>query len=267
MSDIDPTRSIREFYVFHLRRLREEAGLSQNALGDAIHVSGKLIGLVETLKRRPTMKLSKALDAHFGLDRFFEALVPRLAEEVGLPPGFWEYVEEEACASQIKMYYQYYLPGLLQTEAYAREILKVGKRADKVEELVGTRLGRQEILRKEVPPNLVVLIEESVIRKVVGSREIAKLQLEHLLALMVEPHITIQVVPDDAPVYPEGSFTVLGFDNNPHLGYEESVGGRGHLIESGPHVTELVVKFDLIRSLALNSVDSEAFIRDVWEKM
>lgn len=267
MTDIDPMRSLHEFYVFHMRRLREEAGLSQNALGVKTQFSGKLIGLVEILKRRPTAKLSKALDTVFLLDRFFEGLIPRLADEAGLPPGFWEYIEEEARATRIKMYYQYYVPGLLQTELYAREVLKAGRQPDKIEELIATRLGRQEILRREEPPNIVVLLEEMILHKIVASRDISKGQLDHLLTMQKEPHVTIQVIPTNAPIYPEGSFTLLSFDREPDVGYEESVGGRGRLIESGPHVTELGVGFDLIRSVALNAADSGAVIRELWEKM
>ncbi|WUH97918.1 helix-turn-helix domain-containing protein [Spirillospora sp. NBC_00431] len=265
MTDINPMDSVHDFYVFHMRRLRNTAGLSQEALGPKVGYSGKFIGLVETKKRRPNKILSTGLDTYFELPQFFEALLPRIAEEAGLPPGFLEYIDEEALASQIKMYYHYLIPGLFQTEPYAREVLKAGKRADKIEELVTTRLGRQELLHKENPPNIVVLLDESVLRKIVGDREITRHQLKHLLSLIKEPHITIQVVPNGAQIYPEGSFALLSFDNEPDMGYEESFGGHGRLIEAGPHVTELAVGFDLIRSMALPAAESEALIRGISE--
>jgi hypothetical protein len=165
------------------------------------------------------------------------------------------------------MYNQNYIPGLLQIEAYAREVLRAGKRPDKLEELVATRMSRQEILRSETPPNVVVLLEERVLQKVVGDATSTSHQLAHLLQLTEEPNIAIYVVPCNAAVYPESSFTVLSFDHEPDAGYEESVGGRGRLIEAGAHVTELAVGFELIRENALTVTDSAALIRALMEKM
>ncbi|MFI0355339.1 helix-turn-helix transcriptional regulator [Actinomadura sp. 9N407] len=250
-----------------MRRLRDAAGLSQEALGPKVGYTGKFIGLVESKKRRPNKKLSVAMDHVFTVPKFFEALLPRIAEEVGLPPGFWEYIEEENNASRIKMYNQNYIPGLLQTEAYAREVLRAGKRADRIEELVATRLERQEILRRESPPNLVVLLEEGVLRKTVRDRETTKQQLAHLLKLLQEPNVAIYVVPSDAPIYPESSFTVLSFHDEPDMGYEESVGGGGRLIQAGTQVTDLAVGFELIRERAMTVADSETLIRTLMESL
>ncbi|MEU8342470.1 helix-turn-helix transcriptional regulator [Spirillospora sp. NPDC048832] len=265
MSEIDPMASALDMYAFHMKRLRDAAGLSQEALGLKVDYTGKFIGLVETKKRRPNITLSVALDELFQIPKFFEALLPRIAEEAGLPPGFWEYVEEEARASQIRMYNQNYIPGLLQNEDYARQVVKAGRRPDKVEKLVSTRMSRQEILRREVPPNVVVLLEEGVLRKVAGTPEITRRQLAHLLKLIQEPNISVYVIPASAQVFPESSFTVLSFDNEPDLGYEESVGGRGRLIPAGPLVTELGIGFELIRESALTAADSEALIQSSME--
>ncbi|WP_242888955.1 helix-turn-helix domain-containing protein [Actinomadura litoris] len=265
MSGIDPMASAHDFYIFHMKRLREAAGLSQDALGGRVGYTGKMVGLVETKKRRPNTKMSVAMDELHEIPKFFEAMLPRIAEEVGLPPGFWEYVEEEARASQIRLYNQNALPGLLQTPAYAWEVMRAGKRPDRVEELVKTRMERQEILRREDPPNVIALVDEGVLRKTVGSPERTKEQLAHLLELTEEPHITVYVVPSAAQIWPETSFTVLSFDNDPDLGYVESIGGRGRLLEAGPQVTELAVGFELIRENALTAADSEVLIRTLME--
>ncbi|WP_242909337.1 helix-turn-helix domain-containing protein [Actinomadura terrae] len=265
MSEIDPMTSAHDFYIFHMKRYREAAGLSQEALGGKVGYTGKMVGLVETKKRRFNTKMSVAMDRLYEVPKFFEAMLPRIAEEVGLPPGFWEYVEEEVRASQIRMYNQNYIPGLLQTEDYARAVVKAGRRPDRVGELVATRMERQEVLRREDPPSVVVLLEEGVLRKMAGTPEVTRQQLSHLLMLIREPNIAIYVIPANAQVFPESSFTVLSFDNEPDLGYEESVGGRGRLLEPGPHVTELGVGFELIRESALAAADSEALIRSVME--
>jgi transcriptional regulator with XRE-family HTH domain len=267
MSDIDPMVSALDFYLFHMRRLREGAGFSQEALGVKVGYTGKFVGLVETKKRRPNTKLSVAMDALYEIPKFFEAMLPRIAEEAGLPPGFWEYVEEEARASQIRIYGQFIVPGLLQIEAYAREVMRAGKRPERLEELVRTRMERQEIFRREDPPNIVLLLEEGCLRKVVGNRDITRAQLEQLVKYCHEPNFNVFMLRHSAQMFPEGSFTVLSFDNDPDMGYEESVGGRGRLIGPGRQVTELGVGFELIREQALPAAESEALIREVLETM
>lgn len=267
MPDIDPMASAHDFYVFHMKRLREAAGLSQAALGTRVGYTGKFIGLVETKKRRPNTKLSLSMDELFVVPSFFEALLPRIAEEAGLPPGFWEYVEEEARASQIRIYGQFVIPGLLQTPEYAREVMRAGRKPERLEELVQTRMERKEIFNREDPPNVIVALEEGALRKVAGTREVTRGQLEQLVKYCHEPNFAVYVLKHSAQVFPEGSFTVLSFEDSPDVGYEESVGGRGRLIEPGPQVTEFAVGFELIREQALPAAESEALIREILESV
>ncbi|MFC0039537.1 helix-turn-helix domain-containing protein [Actinomadura rayongensis] len=259
--------SARDFFIFHMKRLRDEHGLSQDALAERVDYTGKYIGMVETKRRRPSRKLAKKLDVVFGLPMFFEALLPRIAEEVGLPPGFWEYVDEEGRATLIRIYDQFIVPGLFQTEEYAREVLKAGRRPDRLEELVQTRLERQAVLEGEEPPTVIVVLEENAIRKVVGSREITRRQLEAILKWSQEPNITFYVVQAEAQSFPETSFVMLGFNDSQDVGYQDSIGGRGTLTEAGPAVTEMAVGFELIREVALSAADSAQLIREVMESL
>jgi len=256
-----------DLYLFHMKRLREKASLSQEALGARVGYTGKFIGLVETKKRRPNTKLSIAMDNLYDMPKFFEAVLPRIAEEAGLPPGFWEYVEEEGRASQIRIYGQFIVPGLLQNEDYAREVMRAGKRPKYLEELVRTRMDRKEVFSREEPPNVITVLEEGALRKIVGSQEITRRQLEQLVTYCHEPNFAIYVLAHSAQMFPEGSFTVLSFPSEPNAGYEESVGGRGRLIEAGTAVTELAVGFELIREKALQAEASEALIRQILEAM
>lgn len=260
-----PEESAQGFYAFHLRRHRERAGQSQPALGAQVHISGSLVSGIETCTRRPTLRLSQGLDRFFGLEMFFEGLFPRLLEESGLPAGFAEYAEAEARACMIKLYENFMITGLLQTDAYARAVLRAGQKADKLERLVAARMERQEILRREEPPWIVALLDEAAIRRVVGGRDVMREQLQHLLDTGQEPGVTIHIVPANAPVYPEGSFKILSFPVESDTGYVESAGGIGRLIEPGTHVAELAVLFELIRSVALPAAESEKLIRDILE--
>ncbi|MEV5573030.1 helix-turn-helix transcriptional regulator [Spirillospora sp. NPDC052269] len=266
MTELDPNSSSWDYFITHMKRVRGELGISGEALGKRINCTKGQISNVENKARRPTLRLAGALD---GLPNvppdMFTPLIPRIEEEIGFPPGFLDYLEEEARASQLRMYFQYMVPGIFQTVDYARAVLGAANRANRIDELLATRMERQEILVRDEPPSVVALLEEHVVRKIVGSREIARGQLARLLELCREPHVTIQIVPDDAAVYPESSATLLSFIDGPDSAYQEGLGGRGALIEAGREVARMATLFEQIRAVALAPPDSAALIREVWE--
>ncbi|GAB3961522.1 helix-turn-helix transcriptional regulator [Actinoallomurus acanthiterrae] len=266
---IDPKSSARAFYAVHLKRLRTERKLTQAELGGhpAVMVSDKLIGHVENCYRPPTRRLSKGLDKAFDIREFFEGLYAAIKRESGPAPSFWEYEEYEGIASSIKAYQNFLVPGLLQTEEYMRAVVSAGQRPDVVDQLVATRMARQEILRRDDPPWLVALLDESVIHRIVGGRDVMRRQLEYLLMAICQPNISLRIVPASAPVYPSGSFNLLGFHEDPALAYLESAGGHGQIIEPGRHVSAIEVLFDQIGAVALPVVDSEKLVRAVLEAM
>jgi hypothetical protein len=235
-------------------------------LGQEVH-DAQAAAAVENLRRSATRRLSTGLDKAFTLEEFFAGLYAAIKRESGIPSDFLEYTEYEELASSVKVYENFLVTGLLQNESYAREVLRAGQRADRLDELVAARMARQEILRRDDPPWLVVLLDESVIHRTVGDRDIMRAQLERLLEAMQEPNITVRVVPAGAPIYPTAAFSVLGFDNEPDLGYVVSEGGLGQLIEPGSHVSRLGVTFDRIGSFALLVPDSEKLIRTALESM
>ncbi|MEV0404479.1 helix-turn-helix transcriptional regulator [Actinoallomurus sp. NPDC050550] len=266
---IDPKSSARAFYAVQLKRLRSERKLTQAELGGhpAVMVSDKLIGHVENCYRPPTLRLSEGLDKAFDMREFFEGMYAAIKRESGIPSQFWDYAEQESLACGIKSYQHFLVQGLVQTEEYAREVLRVGQRPDRLDELVAARLNRQEILRSEDPPWLTILLDESVIRRVVGNRGIMQRQLEHLLAMMQGPNVVIRIVPSGAPVYLSGAFNLLSFHDAPSIAYVEGVGGHGQIIEPGRQVSDLEVLFDQAGAQALPVGDSAKLIRAVLEDL
>lgn len=262
-----PSESARAFFAFHLKRHREGKGWSQPALGAKIHISGSMVSGIELCTRRPTLKVCQKLDEVFGLSQFFEALYPRVIEETGLPAGFPEFVDAEAEAGMIKLYENFVITGIFQTEDYARAVLKAGQQPDKLQRLIATRKERQEILRREDPPVVVALLDASVLRRPFGGRGVMRAQLEHLLGLAELPHVHIHVVPEDAELCPEGAFMILCSVGEPDTAYAESAGGRGRLIDDDGYVAEVGILFEVIRSKALNAEDSQAAIRKALEEL
>ncbi|MFG2090797.1 MULTISPECIES: helix-turn-helix transcriptional regulator [unclassified Spirillospora] len=262
-----PSESARAFFAFHLKRHREEKGWSQPTLGTKIHISGSLVSGIELCTRRPTFKVCQKLDEVFGLDQFFEALYPRVIEETGLPAGFPEFIDAEADCDLIKLYENFVITGLFQTEDYARAVLRAGQHPEKLENLVTERMGRQEVLKRENPLVITALLDASVLRRSFGGPEVMRAQLDHLLTLSELPHVHIHVVPEDAELCPEGAFMILSSAGEPDTAYAESAGGRGRLIDDDGYVAELGILFELIRSKALNAEDSQAAIRKALEEL
>jgi transcriptional regulator with XRE-family HTH domain len=253
-------------YGYRLRRYRKKAGLSQDAVGTRFSVSGQMIGHIETAKRGATLEMSKGFDRLFVLDQYFEELWWHVRREQ-TPDWFREYVEAEGRASSVRLFGPLLITGLLQTDTYAREVLRAGQREDRLEELVSSRLARQEILDREDPPWLVFVFHEAAVRRMVGGPEVMREQYQRLLDAAKRPNIAIHVVPDRAPAYPSGGFTLFSFEDAPDLGYVEGVNGHGHMIEHGNQVEGVKVAFDLIRSVALPVQESADLIRAAMESV
>ncbi|MCO5997686.1 helix-turn-helix domain-containing protein [Actinoallomurus rhizosphaericola] len=262
--ELDPRVSAIAQYGYRLRYYRKKANLSQDALGARFGVTGQMIGHIETAKRPTTPEMSKGFDELFGLDAYFEELWWHVRREQ-TPSWFRDYVAAEARAASIRLFDPLLITGLLQTEAYAREVLRAGQPDEKLEQLVAARLARQEILDRKDAPWLVFVLSESALRRVVGGPEVMREQYARLLELAERPNITIHILPEDAPVYPSGGFTIFSFDEAPDLGYAEAVNGHGPLIEQRKPIEGLKVMFDLIRSAALSAAASADLIRALME--
>ncbi|GAB3966414.1 helix-turn-helix transcriptional regulator [Actinoallomurus acanthiterrae] len=265
--DIDPSASAAEQYAYRLRLHRERAELTQDDVGRECIISGKMIGHFENCRRIPTLDVSKELDRLFDLDRYFEELHPHVVRETALTPAFTSYAEQEQLADSLRIYQPLLVPGLLQKEAYAREVLRARQKDDRLARDVALRLGRQDILDRDDPPFLVILMKESVLREVVGDAEVMKGQLAHLLEMARRPNISIQVIPAGAPVYVSGGFMLLGYMEGADLAYVDGAGGYGQLIDAPQQVHSLAVRFDQVRGVALPISESEELIRAIMEQM
>jgi hypothetical protein len=218
------------------------------------------------MTRTPTVAVAQGLDSHFGIPHFFSPLILRIVEETGLPAGFAEFADTEAQANVIRLYENFVVTGLFQNEDYARAVLRAAERPDKLESQVQTRMARQGLLRRDNPPMVIALIDECALRRPFGGPEVMRKQYEHLLALIQDQKIALQIVPADAGICPEAAFELLSIEGSHTIGYAEVAGGRGHLIEDDAHVAELEVLFELIRRKAMSAAESEQMTRDLLEQ-
>ncbi|HEX4102741.1 MAG: helix-turn-helix transcriptional regulator [Pseudonocardiaceae bacterium] len=230
-----------------LRRLREAAEISRAEAGFAIRSSESKISRLEL--GRVSFKPRDVTDllAMYGVtdpekrEAFLE-MVARSNE-----PGWWhrytdlvadwfqDYLGLEESASRIQTWEQQFVPGLLQTEEYAKAIASHGwspMASQSVQRQVGLRMRRQALLGRPNPPKVWAVIDESVLRRPIGGSQVVSAQIAHLLELTKRPHVTLQVVPYQFSGYAaEGSFTTLRFTEPelPDVVYIEHLTGALYL--------------------------------------
>ncbi|PVZ09361.1 helix-turn-helix domain-containing protein [Actinomycetospora cinnamomea] len=210
-----------------LRRLREQCGMSREAAADIIRGSEAKMSRLELgrtgFKQRDVVDLLAAYGVTDDAEREAVLGLARRANEPGwwqpyndVMPGWLElYVGLEQAASVIRSYEAQFIPGLLQTEAYAQSVIELGQvaRPADVKERVALRMRRQQLLEDPASPDLWVVVDEAALRRTMGNIEVMRGQLEHLQAMMKRPRVTVQIVPftRSGQVATGGPFTLLRF--------------------------------------------------------
>ncbi|SFK49835.1 helix-turn-helix domain-containing protein [Streptomyces pini] len=252
-----------------VRRLRVAAGLTQAELGEKAHVVASRITQVERASgARPTLELARTLDDALGADDLLVDLWPYVYRETfpNWSRRFMEYAER---ASVIMQYAAHVVPGLLQTEEYARALLSVGRTLsgkEQLEERVAARIGRQARLWSPGTPELWVILDESVLRRPIGGRAVMRDQLASLLEAAEERHITVQVLPFDQGEHGAlgGSLTLLTMPDGSETVYTEGA-DYGQLVEEPAEIRPYRETYDRLRAAALPPLMSLDMIRSALE--
>ncbi len=180
-----------------------------------------------------------------------------------IPGWFADWVEIEAKATILRWWEPLLIPGLLQTEDYARAVLSTWRRdsPDEVEAKVAIRLGRQSVLASA---DFRVLLDESVLHRRIGAPEVMAMQLEHLLTMGARPNITIQVIPGAAGAYAglTGAFAVAEVPGESPTAYLET-GVQGITVRDPTLVSSAARMFDDLRDEALSRSRSLELIAEV----
>lgn len=268
--DIDPDASMAALFGSRVRRLRTAAGLTQAQLGARTHVVSTRITQVERASgARPTRELARALDAALGADGLLVDLWPHVHREA-FPDWSRTFMAYAARAVAIREYAAHVVPGLLQTEEYARTVLSVGlshRDAEHLEERLAARMERQKRLASDDRPELLVILDETVLRKRIGGAEVMRRQLAALLTAAGERHITVQVLPFTEGEHDMlgGSLTVLTLPDGSEVAYTEGA-DHGRLFEDPSDVRRFAVAYDRLRTAALPPRRSLDLIRSAMEE-
>jgi transcriptional regulator with XRE-family HTH domain len=252
-----------ETFAAELRAWRQRLGWSQVELGANIGYSDSHVSSVETTNRTPTLDFAKRCDESLQTPGTFERLHELITKEA-YPPWFSPFVHFEARATRIHCWDMRCLTGLLQTEDYARSIIRAGHpdaSPDTVERDVAARMERQCVLDREHPPFCWFVVHEAVFRTMFGADAVMRSQLDHLAGLAERPHVTVQVYPFAAPDCPGagGPVTIFDFSDGPSVGYAEGY-EAGRSIEAPPEVAKLLLMFDHLRASAMSPRESARLI-------
>ena len=231
-----------------LRRLREGAGVTRDDAGYHIRASGSKISRLElgrvSFKERDVTDLLE----YYGVDDTAERdKLVQLTREANatpwyqkfqdvVPDWFHVFVGLEEAAQLIRVYEVQFVPGLLQTEDYARAIISQGAPGtdpDEVERRVQLRMGRQQLLTRDNPPRYWVIMDEAALRRPMGGRDVHVAQIERLMDLVGEPNITLQVMPFryGGHAADGGAFTIMRFPETdlPDVVYMEYLTGAHYI--------------------------------------
>ncbi|MCW3839462.1 helix-turn-helix transcriptional regulator [Micromonospora yasonensis] len=178
----------------------------------------------------------------------------------------WQEIEREAVA--LRWFESLVLPGLLQTEAYARAVLTGAgliPRSD-IDRHLATRLNRQGVLRRDDPPQFTAVIDEAVLRRPVGGRDTMREQLEALIAACAEPHIRVHVVPSSVGAYAglNGPFVIAQCPDHRLAGYLDNQ-VQGQVVSDVDDLAAIMAAWENVRGEALSHWQSVDLIREVAE--
>ncbi|MFB8025883.1 MULTISPECIES: Scr1 family TA system antitoxin-like transcriptional regulator [unclassified Streptomyces] len=265
---LDPSSSPRALLGAELRHRREAADLSQEDLGAPLFVSGSFIGQLEAGTRRMQIDQAQKLDEVLGADGFFVRNCAALRKSK-YPDHFAEAAEAERLATTIREYAPLLIPGLLQTEAYARAVFRAYQPTateDVIDELVAARLERAQLLTDPTTPLLWVVLDEAVLRRRVGGPGVMAEALRHVTGLVRQHRIIAQVLPFSAGAHMAltGSLKLMRFPDAPALAYLQSL-GTGQLQDDPAVLSHYELTYDLVVASALSPEASLAMIESVAE--
>lgn len=226
-----------------------------------------MVSAVERGTRSTKRDQAASLDAALSTDGRLLRVWENLAKHDSVPDWFQQVVVLENQASELRMYHTSLVPGLLQTADYARTVLRYGRPwdcEDSIERLVKSRMERQSTLAKDDRPLLWAVIDEVVVRRVVGSSALMHEQLANLLELADGQQSRLQIVPERPLGHPglSGPFRLMSFCDKPTVVYVEHMLG-GELVDEPEHVQHCGTIFGALQAEALSPRASADLIREV----
>jgi Domain of unknown function (DUF5753) len=266
---LTPGASPTHFFGSEVRRAREAAGMPQAELGALVPCDKSVVSRIEVGLVQADEAFARACDVSFPQQGGFFMRFWKDCQtwSAAFPAAFREFAAYEAEALTIWTSQHSLVPGLLQTEAYARAVLErhPNVTSEQVTERVAARLARQSVLERTEPPLLWALLDENVLYRQVGSATIMQGQMTHLAAMARRPNITIQLIPrEGAHVGLQGGFD-MAETADAFVAHLEHI-SEGMTTDSPAIVAEASMRFDSLKADAYRRSESLTLIDEVAEK-
>ncbi|MGJ5828869.1 helix-turn-helix domain-containing protein [Streptomyces ossamyceticus] len=265
--------------------LRERAGIRREDAARILHVAPATVRRMETAEVALKIPYLQLLLKAYGVGDEEAEIFVRLAEEAN-KPGWWQrfhdilpnwfsmYVSLEGAAGLIRSYDPHFVPGLLQTEGYARAVMVSGAigqtRPDDIERHVALRMQRQELLTRKDAPRLWFVMDETALRRPVGGPDVMRAQLDRLLEVTELSHVTVQVTTFDTGPHPGtyGPFVLFRFamPELPDMVYSEYLTGAVYLDDRSEVATHLEV-MDRMAAQAATAQRTKEILRDLRKEL
>ncbi|WP_119726846.1 helix-turn-helix domain-containing protein [Thermomonospora amylolytica] len=253
-----------------MRRHRLHAHLTPEEIAERAQCTTAKVLAIENGITVPTRSVARHIDRAVSADGALVELWVSIMQSA-YPPWFRTIVEQERKAVFIQEFESVAVPGLFQTEEYARALFTSANPMAShlwIEQFVVARLDRQDLLAAEEQPRIMLVLDESVFRRRVGGRRVMSEQLGHLLRCARLPRVHLQVLPFSVRDHPGGlvPFRVMGFQSQADVCYEETF-LDGRLTSDPSHVQQRKLAFNILQAKALSQQDSQSLIRRIKEEM
>ncbi|AXK37262.1 XRE family transcriptional regulator [Streptomyces armeniacus] len=240
---------------------RREARMTQEQLAERVCAEYETIASIEQGRRHLKPDLAEQLDELLETKGALAVALAHMPEMDKYPIWAAEFVDREAEAVALCSFQIQAVPGLLQTEAYARAVFRSRVPAlseDEIEHQVAARMERQDILQRKVPPSASFILSEAVLMDRLGGKEVFRDQLRHLRQCAELPGLSLQIMPFGRATHAalDGPFVLLETPDHEHLAYMETQRGS-QLISDQDEVSMLSRKYAMLRTQALNPEDSK----------
>ena len=265
-SVLDVKATSLEAFASQLRSWRLHMSWTQVEIGGKLGYSASLVSGIETLDKAPTADFAARCDEVLGTPGTFAALQELVAREA-YPAFFAPVIPFEREAVRIHGWELGAVPDLLQTGDYARALIRSGRpmdSEDEIDQAVTARLERQEIVTGQAAPLLWYVLDEGVLRRVVGGSAVMRRQLDRLLDAAETPGIVVQLLPFAADNHAgaDGPISVYDFASSPSVCYTGCYSG-GRIVEGREEVAGLMTVINLIRASAFSARDSLDLMRRI----
>ncbi|MEU0782351.1 helix-turn-helix transcriptional regulator [Streptomyces sp. NPDC006173] len=265
--------------------LRERAGLKREEAARILRVAPATVRRMEMAEVSLKIPYLQLLLKSYGVsDEEAEAFV-QLAEDAN-KPGWWQrfhdilpdwfsmHVSLEGAAALLRSYEPHFVPGLMQTEDYARGVMKAGAigqtRPEDIERHVALRMQRQDLLTREDAPRIWAVMDETALRRAIGGPEVMRAQIGKLLEVTELPNVTLQVMPFSNGPHPGtyGPFVLFRFamPELPDMVYSEYLTGAVYLDARSEVATHLEV-MDRMAAQAATAHRTKEILRDLRKEL